>query len=51
MASPGRVAWFDVEAAAVVPADPQLIALIGRDMLAHCRFVYDGPNGEFTLMV
>jgi hypothetical protein len=34
-----------------MPADPHLMALIGRDMLAHCRFVYDGPGGEFTLVV
>jgi predicted aspartyl protease len=47
-ASPGQVAWFNIEAAAVMPADPHLMALIGRDVLAHCRFVYDGPGSEFT---
>lgn len=24
-------------------------ALIGRDLLRHCRFLYDGPNDSFTL--
>jgi len=43
--------WFDVEAAGVAPADPHLLALIGRDMLAHCRFFFDGPNGKFMLVV
>jgi hypothetical protein len=23
--------------------------LLGRDLLAHCLFVYDGPSGTFTL--
>jgi predicted aspartyl protease len=50
-ASKVRAVWFDVEIAAVAPAAPHLLALIGRDMLAHCRFLYDGPNGEFTLVV
>ena len=44
-----RRAWVVIEAAAVVPADPQILALIGRDMLAHCRFVYNGTNGELVL--
>ena len=26
-----------------------LIALIGRDMLAHCLFVYDGKEGSYKL--
>jgi len=42
--------WIEVEAVAVVPADPAILALIGRDMLAHCQFVYDGPNGELLLV-
>jgi hypothetical protein len=46
-----QATWFAIEAAAVAPADPNLMALIGRDMLAHCQFLYDGPNGEFTLVV
>ena len=24
-------------------------ALIGRDLLQHCRFLYDGPENSFTL--
>ena len=32
--------------------EPQgLIALIGRDMLANCLFVYNGPDGSFSLSV
>jgi len=50
-ASTARALWFDVEVAAVAPASPHLLALIGRDMLAHCRFLYDGPNGECILVV
>ena len=48
--SPPRAVWVAVEVAAVVPADPNVLALIGRDMLAHCRFVYDGPKGELILV-
>jgi hypothetical protein len=44
-----RRTWVVIEAAAVVPADPHVLALIGRDMLAHCRFVYDGVSGELVL--
>ncbi len=42
--------WVALEAVAVVPADPNILALIGRDMLATCHFVYDGPRGEVTLV-
>jgi hypothetical protein len=49
-APPARTAWVEVEAAAVVPADPHILALIGRDMLAYCQFVYDGPNREPLLV-
>ena len=47
---PARGPWVEIEAAAVAPADPGILALIGRDMLVHCRFVYDGRNGELTLV-
>jgi predicted aspartyl protease len=47
---PSRAAWVEVEAAAVVPADPNVLALIGRDMLAHCQFVYDGLNSSLLLV-
>lgn len=30
-------------------APPELVALIGRDVLAKCVFVYDGPAGSFSL--
>jgi hypothetical protein len=49
-ASPARGSWVEAEVAAVVPADPGVLALIGRDMLAHCQFVYDGPKGELLLV-
>jgi predicted aspartyl protease len=48
--SPTRGPWVELESAAVVPADPNVLALIGRDMLAHCQFVYDGPKGELLLV-
>lgn len=48
--SPARGSWAEIEAAAVVPADPSVLALIGRDMLAHCQFGYDGPKGELLLV-
>jgi hypothetical protein len=44
-----RRAWVVIEATAVVPADPHVLALIGRDMLAHCKFVYNGKSGELVL--
>jgi hypothetical protein len=40
----------EVEAAAVVPADPGILALIGRGMLAHCQFIYNGPSSELLLV-
>jgi hypothetical protein len=48
--SPTRGPWVEVESAAVVPADPSVLALIGRDMLAHSPFVYDGLKGELILV-
>lgn len=47
---PAPLAWVQIEAAAVVPADPNILALIGRDMLAYCQFVYDGLNGDLLLV-
>jgi hypothetical protein len=32
------------------PADPNVLALIGRDMLAHCQFVSDGLIGDLLLI-
>jgi hypothetical protein len=43
-------AWAEIEAVAVMPADPGILALIGRDMLAHCQFLYDGWKGELLLV-
>jgi predicted aspartyl protease len=45
-----RATWVEITAAAVAPANPSILALIGRDMLAHCQFVYDGLNGELLLV-
>ncbi len=42
--------WVEVESVAVAPADPTVLALIGRDMLARCQFVYDGFKGELLLV-
>lgn len=50
VASRTRGSWVEVESAAVVPADPSVLALIGRDMLAHCQFIYDGLKGELILI-
>jgi predicted aspartyl protease len=50
LALPSRTVWVEVEAAAVIPADPKILALIGRDMLAHCQFIYDGPDSELLLV-
>jgi hypothetical protein len=48
--SPTAGPWVDAESAAVIPADPGVLALIGRDMLAHCQLVYDGLKGELLLV-
>jgi len=48
---------LDIEFASVIGvdlkglriADRELIVLIGRDVLAHCVLIYNGPGGFFTL--
>jgi hypothetical protein len=45
-----RATWVAIEVAAIVPADPYILALVGRDMLAHCQFVYDGLNSGLLLV-
>ena len=42
--------WVEIEAVAVAPANPSILALIGRDMLAHCQFFYVGWRGELLLV-
>lgn len=42
--------WVELEAVAVAPANPGILALIGRDLLAHCQFFYDGWRGELLLV-
>jgi hypothetical protein len=44
-----RSRWIEIETAAVAPANPTILDLIGRDMLAHCQFVYDGRKGGLLL--
>lgn len=39
-------AWVEIEAVAVAPANPGILALIGRDMPAHSQFFYDGWRSE-----
>jgi hypothetical protein len=46
---PARPTWVELSVAAIVPADPHILALIGRDLLAACQFLYDGPKGELLL--
>ena len=49
-AGPGPgVKWIEVKAVGLVPATPGVLAIIGRDLLAHCRFLYDGFKAEITL--
>lgn len=31
------------------PADPTVMCLLGRDVLAHVVFTYNGPTGDFAL--
>jgi len=33
-----------------VSSGPDMIMLIGRDLLQHFTFTYDGPNARFTIM-
>ncbi|MCC7111155.1 MAG: retroviral-like aspartic protease [Deltaproteobacteria bacterium] len=40
---------FDVDVAALTRGDDACDGLIGRDLLAHLRFTYDGPDGACTL--
>ncbi len=38
-----------IQAVGVSPATPGVSVLIGRDILDHCRFVFDGAKGRYTL--
>jgi predicted aspartyl protease len=40
---------FDVDVLALVRESDDCDGLLGRDVLAHLRFVYDGPRGIFEL--
>jgi hypothetical protein len=42
--------YIDTNRACGAKLEPQgLIALIGRDMLASCVLIYNGPDGSFSL--
>ena len=43
-------AWVEIEAVAVAPANPGILALIGRGMLAHSQSFYDGWRRERILV-
>jgi len=49
-AGPGTgVKWVELMAVGLVPASPGVLAIIGRDLLGHCRFLYDGFKAEILL--
>jgi predicted aspartyl protease len=41
--------WIATRVVSVGPSTPTILALLGRDVLAHCTFFYNGPLGELTL--
>lgn len=41
--------WIAAQVVGVAPATPTILALIGRDLLRHCTFFYNGPRSELTL--
>jgi hypothetical protein len=45
-----RPNWIPITAAAVIPSSPNLLALIGRDLLASCQFANDGPGRTLILI-
>jgi hypothetical protein len=48
-AQPGAL-WIPISIVEAVPSTPSVLAIIGRDTLAHCQFVYDGFRGELLLV-
>ena len=42
-------AQITIQAVGVLPATPGVSVLIGRDILDHCRFVFDGAETRYTL--
>jgi len=44
-----RSPWIPTTVAAVEPASPSILAIIGRDVLQLRTLLHDGPAGEFTL--
>jgi hypothetical protein len=45
--SPGK-SWISSRVVRVAPSTPTVLALIGRDILKHCTFFYNGPRDELT---
>jgi predicted aspartyl protease len=51
LALAGVATTFDVNVVALSREDGECDGLLGRDVLAHLKFVYDGPRGAFALSV
>ena len=48
----GLPQYLNTHRAYGVNLEPQgLIALLGRDLLAHCVFIYNGLDGSFSLSI
>jgi hypothetical protein len=41
--------WISTRVVSVIPSEPTILALMGRDILARCTLFYNGPRDEFTL--
>lgn len=48
-----RVAGVDLsgQTVATLPAPQQVVALLGRNFLSHCVFIWNGPGGFWTISV
>jgi hypothetical protein len=43
------VVWVSLSVVGVVPSTPGVLAIVGRDMLRNCLFIYDGFRAELLL--
>jgi hypothetical protein len=43
------VVWVSLSTVGVVPSTPGVLAIVGRDMLRNCLFLYDGFRAELLL--
>ncbi len=41
--------WIPAHVVAASPSTPTVVALLGRDLLEHCMFFYNGPRGDLAL--